>query len=60
MTEQIEKKPYVIELSEANMDLLYDALMFIEDYCKDDPESPYTTEDYNDLMYSFEKMQGFQ
>jgi len=57
MTQPIKKK-YIIELSEASMDLLYDALMFIQDHCEDDGKALYTTKDYNSLMDSFNNMQG--
>ena len=55
MTEPVKKK-YTIELSEANMDLLYTALSEVQDHCGDGGE--YTTEDYNDLMDSFNNMIG--
>ena len=57
MTEPIKKK-YTIELSETDMDLLYDALMFIQDHCEDDGQALYTTKDYNSLMDSFNNMIG--
>ena len=56
MTEPV-KKTYTIELSEANMDLLYVALSEVQDHCGDDGEE-YTTEDYNSLMDSFNNMIG--
>ena len=56
MTEPIKKK-YLIELSEANMDLLYTALSEVPDHCGDNGEE-FTTEDYNSLMDSFNNMQG--
>ncbi len=57
MTEPVKKR-YTIELSETDMDLLYDALMFIQDHCKDDGQALYTTKDYNSLMDSFNNMIG--
>ena len=57
MTEPVKKK-YLIELSEANMDLLYTALSEVQDHCGADEYSNYTTEDYNDLMDSFNNMIG--
>jgi hypothetical protein len=57
MTEPVKKK-YLIELSEANMDLLYTALSEVQDHCGTDEYSNYTTEDYNDLMDSFNNMIG--
>lgn len=57
MTEPVKKK-YLIELSEDNMDLLYTALSEVQDHCGTDEYSNYTTEDYNDLMGSFNNMIG--
>jgi len=57
MTQPIKKK-YLIELSEVNMDLLYTALSEVQDHCGTDEYSNYTTEDYNDLMGSFNNMIG--
>jgi hypothetical protein len=57
MTEPV-KKQYMIELSEANMDLLYTALTEAQQYCGADEYSNYTKEDYNDLMDSFNNMIG--
>ena len=56
MTEPV-KKTYTIELSEANMDLLYVALSEVQDHCGDDGEE-FTTKDYNSLMDSFNNMIG--
>ena len=57
MTESIKKK-YLIELSEADMDLLDTALSEVQDHCGDDGQTLHTTEDYISLMDSFNNMIG--
>ena len=53
MTEPIKKK-YLIELSEANMDLLYTALSEVQDHCGDNGEEYYSEEDLEQTAFNEE------